>query len=185
MSAAAGIARGRSSETMKRPRWSNMSTAAAPVRGKTLTRRPGLGEWLRPTCTARDCAHPSQLAGVEFPPDPARAPLRPTRALVAQVSGAPASSAIHVPVYTPHMRTALPSRAGAGRESTGRRIHASQALRLPPRRGEAKPYPLHPRCLCVDTHNACRTGHVSLTLPPLISPPTRKREDAGRVTGFA
>ena len=127
------------------------------------------GRWRKSFCTARGCAHPSQPAGVGSPPLPARAPPRPIRALVARVSGAPASSAIHVPVCTPHMRTARPSRAAVARESTGWRIHPSQGLLLPSRRREAEPLPLNPSCLCVDTHNACRTGHVFLTLPPLIS----------------
>ena len=76
----------------------------------------------------------------------------------------------------------LPSRAAAARESSDWRTHPSQLL-LPPRREEAGLLALHPNSLCVRTANACRAGHAFGTPPPPVSPPTRKREDAGASPG--
>jgi hypothetical protein len=52
-------------------------------------------------------------------------------------------------------------------------------LLLPPQREEARRSALHPSSLYARTANACRTARAFVTLPPLVSPPTRKREDAG------
>ena len=120
----------------------------------------------------------SRPAGVGFLPLPARTPPGPKRDLSGRASAAPASSAIHVRACTPHMRTALPSRAAAARESSDWRTHPNQVLLLPPRRAEAELSALHPSSLFVRTANECRTAHAFVTPPSPVSPPTRKREDA-------
>jgi hypothetical protein len=130
----------------------------------------------------RSTWHRSRPAGVGFLPLPSRAPPGPKLGLLGRASAAPASSAIHLRACTPHMRTALPSRAAAARESSDWRTHPSQLL-LPPRREEAGLLALHPNSLCVRTANACRAGHAFGTPPPPVSPPTRKREDAGASPG--
>src|SRR5437588_6307599 len=81
------------------------------------------------------------------------------------------------------MPSALPCRAVPALGSNGWRRLPSRVLLLPPRREEAERLALHRRCLCVQTANACRTGRAFVTLPPLVSPPARKREDAGASPG--
>src|SRR2546430_17699365 len=81
------------------------------------------------------------------------------------------------------MPSALPCRAVFVLGSNGWRRLPSRVLLLPPRREEAERLALHPRCLGVRTANACRTGRAFVTLPPLASPPARKREDAGASPG--
>src|SRR5436190_14071713 len=125
----------------------------------------------------------SRPAGVAFLllPTPARRRLK--RALQRRGSAARASSAIRVPACTWHMPSAHPCRAVSALGSNGWRRLASRVLLLPPRREEAERLALHPRCLCVQKANACRTGRAFVTLPPLASPPARKREDAGASPG--
>jgi hypothetical protein len=126
---------------------------------------------------------PSRPAGVAFPLLRAPARRRLERALLGRGSAAPVSSATRVPACTWRMPSALPCRAVSGLGSNGWRRLPSRVLLLPPRREEAERLTLHPRCLCVRTANACRTGHAFVTLPPLVSPPARKREDAGASPG--
>src|SRR5438876_1055633 len=63
------------------------------------------------------------------------------------------------------MPSALPCRAVSALGSNGWRRLPSRALLLPPRREESERLALHPRCLCVQTANACRTGRAFVTLP--------------------
>jgi hypothetical protein len=93
----------------------------------------------------------------------------------------PAASAIRGPARMPRRPTAPRRRAVSARESSASRRHPSQVLPLPPRRQEAKPFEPDPNRRCVRTANACRTGHVFVTLPLLT--PARKREDAGASPG--
>jgi chaperonin subunit len=81
------------------------------------------------------------------------------------------------------MPSARPCRAVSALGRNGWRRLPSRVLLLPPRREEAEWLALHPRCLCVQTANACRTGRAFVTLRPLASPPARKREDAGASPG--
>src|SRR5579884_4029107 len=118
----------------------------------------------------------SRSAGVEFLPLLAPARLGSRRAPLERGSAAPAPSATHVPACTPRMRTALPSRAAAARESSDWKRHPSQVLLPPPRREEAEPSPLHPSLLCRRGANACRTGHAFVTLQPL----SRLPHESGR-----
>jgi hypothetical protein len=126
---------------------------------------------------------PSRPAGVGLllRPAPARRQLK--RPLLGRGSAAPALSATRVPAYTWHMPSALPCHAGSALGSNGWRTLPSRVLLLPRRREEAQRLTLHPRCLCVRTANAYRTGHAFVTLPPLVSPPARKREGAGASPG--
>jgi hypothetical protein len=102
---------------------------------------------------------------------------------VGRRSAVPGLSAIRVPACTWHMPSALPCCAVLVLGSNGWRRLPSRVLLLPPRREEAERLALHPCCLCVRTANACRTGRAFVTLPPLVSPPARKREDAGASPG--
>jgi hypothetical protein len=79
------------------------------------------------------------------------------------------ASATHVPACTPHMRTALPSRAAVARESSGWKRRSSRVLLLSPRPGEAELLPLHPSSPCLRRASVCRTGHAFVTLRPLFA----------------
>jgi hypothetical protein len=98
-------------------------------------------------------------------------------------SAAPVWSAIRVPACTWHMPSGRPSRAVSALGSNGWRRLPSRVLQLPPRHEEAERLTLRSRCLCVRMANAYRTGRAFVTLPPLVSPPARKREDAGASPG--
>src|SRR2546430_11786156 len=69
------------------------------------------------------------------------------------------------------MPSARPCRAASALGSNGWRRLPSRVLLLPPRHEEAEWLALHPRCLCVQTANAGRTGRAFVTLPPLAPPP--------------